>query len=114
MYLIFPIYPRGLIYPTYACERVSVCVCVQLDAAKKAYFMACKEEKLASMREANSKAEASMTADQQKKLHEKVDKCKQDSQKVRTRRRRPVGTSSCKGSRNRAKSRSALSEGVSD
>lgn len=46
--------------------------------------MACKEEKLASMREANSKAEASVTADQQKKLHEKVDKCKQDSQKVRT------------------------------
>lgn len=46
--------------------------------------MACKEEKLASTREANSKGEASVTADQQKKLHEKVDKCKQDSQKVRT------------------------------
>lgn len=45
--------------------------------------MACKEEKLASTREANSKGEASVTADQQKKLHEKVDKCKQDSQKVR-------------------------------
>lgn len=45
--------------------------------------MACKEEKLASIREANSKGEASVTADQQKKLHEKVDKCKQDSQKVR-------------------------------
>lgn len=45
--------------------------------------MACKEEKLASTREANSKGEASLTADQQKKLHEKVDKCKQDSQKVR-------------------------------
>lgn len=46
--------------------------------------MACKEEKLASTREANSKGEASVTADQQKKLQEKVDKCKQDSQKVRT------------------------------
>lgn len=45
--------------------------------------MACKEEKLASVREANGRAEASVTADQQKKLHEKVDKCKQDSQKVR-------------------------------
>lgn len=45
--------------------------------------MACKEERLASIREANSKGEASVTADQQKKLQEKLDKCKQDSQKVR-------------------------------
>lgn len=45
--------------------------------------MACKEEKLASTREANSKGETPMPADQQKKLHEKLDKCKQDSQKVR-------------------------------
>lgn len=45
--------------------------------------MACKEEKLASSREANGKGEASVTADQQKKLHEKVEKCKQDTQKVR-------------------------------
>uniref|UniRef100_A0A665THF9 Protein kinase C and casein kinase substrate in neurons 1b n=1 Tax=Echeneis naucrates TaxID=173247 RepID=A0A665THF9_ECHNA len=55
----------------------------ELEAAKKSYHMACKEEKLASTREANSKGETSLTADQQKKLHEKVDKCKQDSQKVR-------------------------------
>ncbi|XP_039971500.1 protein kinase C and casein kinase substrate in neurons protein 1 [Xiphias gladius] len=55
----------------------------ELEAAKKSYHMACKEEKLASTREANSKGEASVTADQQKKLHEKVDKCKQDSQKAR-------------------------------
>lgn len=45
--------------------------------------MACKEEKLASTREANSKGEASAAADQQKKLSEKLEKCKQDSQKVR-------------------------------
>lgn len=45
--------------------------------------MACKEEKLASIREANSKGEASTTADQQKKLHDKLDKCKQESEKVR-------------------------------
>lgn len=44
--------------------------------------MACKEEKLAVAREANGKTEASVTPDQQKKLHEKVDKCKQDVQKV--------------------------------
>ncbi|XP_058488214.1 protein kinase C and casein kinase substrate in neurons protein 1 [Solea solea] len=55
----------------------------ELEAAKKLYHMACKEEKLASTREANSKAEASVTADQQKKLHEKLDKCKQDSQKAK-------------------------------
>lgn len=55
----------------------------ELEAAKKSYHMACKEEKLASIREANSKAEASVTSDQQKKLHEKLDKCKQDSQKAK-------------------------------
>ncbi|KAJ8395742.1 hypothetical protein AAFF_G00029790 [Aldrovandia affinis] len=54
----------------------------ELETAKKVYHLACKEEKLASTREANSKAEASVTPDQQKKLHEKVDKCKQDVQKV--------------------------------
>ncbi|XP_023127901.1 protein kinase C and casein kinase substrate in neurons protein 1 [Amphiprion ocellaris] len=55
----------------------------ELEAAKKSYHMACKEEKLATTREANSKGENSVTADQQKKLHEKVDKCKQDSQKAK-------------------------------
>lgn len=54
-----------------------------MEAAKKTYHMACKEEKLAAAREANGKTEASVTPDQQKKLHEKVDKCKQDAQKVR-------------------------------
>lgn len=53
-----------------------------METAKKAYHMACKEEKLAATREANGKTEASVTPDQQKKLHEKVDKCKQDMQKV--------------------------------
>lgn len=55
-----------------------------MEAAKKTYHMACKEEKLAAAREANGKTEASVTPDQQKKLHEKVDKCKQDTQKVIT------------------------------
>lgn len=45
--------------------------------------MACKEEKLASIREANSKGETSTSADQQKKLQDKLDKCKQESEKVR-------------------------------
>lgn len=51
-----------------------------METAKKNYHMACKEEKLAATREAN--AEATVTPDQQKKLHEKVEKCKQDVQKV--------------------------------
>ena len=54
----------------------------QLEAAKKAYHLACKEEKLAVTREMNSKTEQSVTAEQQKKLQDKVDKCKQDVQKV--------------------------------
>lgn len=57
----------------------------QLETAKKAYHLACKEEKLAMTREMNSKAEQSVTPEQQKKLQDKVDKCKQDVQKV------PVG-----------------------
>ncbi|KAM8867034.1 protein kinase C and casein kinase substrate in neurons protein 1-like isoform 1-T2 [Synchiropus picturatus] len=55
----------------------------EMEAAKKSYHMACKEEKLAASREANGKGESSVTADQQKKLHEKVEKCKQDSQKAK-------------------------------
>lgn len=55
----------------------------ELETAKKTYHMACKEEKLASMREANSKGEASVTSDQQKKLQEKLDKCKIDVQKAK-------------------------------
>ncbi|XP_008319169.1 protein kinase C and casein kinase substrate in neurons protein 1 isoform X1 [Cynoglossus semilaevis] len=55
----------------------------EVEAAKKLYHLACKEEKVASTREANSKGDASVTADQQKKLHEKLDKCKQDSQKTK-------------------------------
>ncbi|XP_031824487.1 protein kinase C and casein kinase substrate in neurons protein 1 [Sarcophilus harrisii] len=54
----------------------------ELEAAKKAYHLACKEEKMAVTREANSKAEQSVTPEQQKKLQDKVDKCKQDVQKV--------------------------------
>lgn len=50
-----------------------------METAKKNYHMACKEEKMAAARE----ADASVTPDQQKKLHEKTEKCKQDVQKVR-------------------------------
>jgi hypothetical protein len=56
-----------------------------METAKKTYHMACKEEKLAATREADGKTQASVTTDQQKKLHEKTDKCKHDMQKVRQR-----------------------------
>ncbi|NXD16508.1 PACN1 protein, partial [Nothocercus nigrocapillus] len=56
----------------------------ELETAKKAYHLACKEEKLAVTREANSKAEQSNTPEQQKKLQDKVEKCKQDVQKANT------------------------------
>ncbi|KAK1796384.1 hypothetical protein P4O66_009434 [Electrophorus voltai] len=55
----------------------------EMETAKKSYHMACKEEKLASIREANSKAEASITPEQLKKLQEKVDKCKNDTMKAK-------------------------------
>uniref|UniRef100_A0A2K5QAG8 Protein kinase C and casein kinase substrate in neurons protein 1 n=1 Tax=Cebus imitator TaxID=2715852 RepID=A0A2K5QAG8_CEBIM len=54
----------------------------ELETAKKAYHLACKEEKMAMTREMNSKTEQSVTPEQQKKLQDKVDKCKQDVQKV--------------------------------
>ncbi len=50
-----------------------------METVKKNYHMACKEEKLAAARE----ADAAVAPDQQKKLHEKTEKCKQDVQKVR-------------------------------
>ncbi|XP_041084405.1 protein kinase C and casein kinase substrate in neurons protein 1-like [Polyodon spathula] len=55
----------------------------EVETTKKVYHLACKEEKLAAVREANSKAEASVTPDQQKKLQDKVDRCKQDVQKAK-------------------------------
>lgn len=49
---------------------------------KKAYHAACKEEKLATSRENNSKLESNTNTEAQKKLQEKVEKCQQDVQKV--------------------------------
>ncbi|XP_063064691.1 protein kinase C and casein kinase substrate in neurons protein 1-like [Engraulis encrasicolus] len=55
----------------------------EMETAKKTYHMACKEEKMAATREATAKAEASVTTDQLKKFHEKVEKCKQDAGKAK-------------------------------
>ena len=54
-----------------------------MEAAKKAHHTACKEEKLAISREANSKADPSLNPEQLKKLQDKIEKCKQDVLKVK-------------------------------
>ncbi|XP_077025201.1 protein kinase C and casein kinase substrate in neurons protein 2 isoform X5 [Tamandua tetradactyla] len=55
----------------------------EVEAAKKAYHTACKEEKLATSRETNSKADPSLNPEQLKKLQDKVEKCKQDVLKTK-------------------------------
>ncbi|KAL2102997.1 hypothetical protein ACEWY4_002165 [Coilia grayii] len=57
----------------------------EVDTAKKTYFAACKEEKLATSRENNSKLENNANPDAQKKLQEKVEKCQQEVQKTKER-----------------------------
>ncbi|XP_055993463.1 protein kinase C and casein kinase substrate in neurons protein 2 [Sorex fumeus] len=57
----------------------------EVEAAKKAYHAACKEEKLAISRENNSKADPSLNPEQLKKLQDKVEKCKQDVLKTKDR-----------------------------
>ncbi|XP_015237219.1 PREDICTED: protein kinase C and casein kinase substrate in neurons protein 1-like [Cyprinodon variegatus] len=54
----------------------------EVEVAKKSYHMACKEEKLAATREANIKGEGTTPAEQ-RKIQDKLDKCKQDSQKTK-------------------------------
>ncbi|XP_058272763.1 protein kinase C and casein kinase substrate in neurons protein 2 isoform X2 [Hemibagrus wyckioides] len=56
----------------------------EVDLMKKAYHTACKEEKLATTRENNSKLESN-NPESQKKLQDKVEKCQQDVQKSKER-----------------------------
>uniref|UniRef100_A0A3Q3VMQ2 Uncharacterized protein n=1 Tax=Mola mola TaxID=94237 RepID=A0A3Q3VMQ2_MOLML len=56
----------------------------EMEAMKKSYHSACKEEKLAASREANSKLENN-NPETQKKLQEKVEKCQQEVQKTKER-----------------------------
>ncbi|MCI4389047.1 hypothetical protein PGIGA_G00093300 [Pangasianodon gigas] len=56
----------------------------EVDTMKKAYHTACKEEKLATSRENNSKMENN-NPEAQKKLQDKVEKCQQDVQKTKER-----------------------------
>ncbi|XP_048881733.1 protein kinase C and casein kinase substrate in neurons protein 2 isoform X1 [Brienomyrus brachyistius] len=56
----------------------------EVDIMKKTYHSACKEEKLATSRENNSKLESN-NPDAQKKLQDKVEKCQQEVQKMKER-----------------------------
>ncbi|XP_066446457.1 protein kinase C and casein kinase substrate in neurons protein 2 isoform X2 [Eleutherodactylus coqui] len=55
----------------------------EVEGSKKAYHAACKEEKLAISRETNSKADPALNPEQLKKLQDKVEKSKQDTQKTK-------------------------------
>ncbi|XP_052409863.1 protein kinase C and casein kinase substrate in neurons protein 2 isoform X2 [Carassius gibelio] len=61
----------------------------EVDAMKKAYHNACKEEKTASSRESSSKLENN-NPEAQKKLQEKVEKCQQEVQKTKERYRKSL------------------------
>uniref|UniRef100_A0A8C7E5P8 Protein kinase C and casein kinase substrate in neurons 2 n=1 Tax=Naja naja TaxID=35670 RepID=A0A8C7E5P8_NAJNA len=55
----------------------------EVEASKKAHHAACKEEKIAISREANSKADPALNPEQLKKLQDKIDKSKQDVLKTK-------------------------------
>uniref|UniRef100_A0A3Q0R071 Protein kinase C and casein kinase substrate in neurons 2 n=1 Tax=Amphilophus citrinellus TaxID=61819 RepID=A0A3Q0R071_AMPCI len=57
----------------------------EVETLKKVYHTACKEEKLATSRETNSKLESNNNPEVQKKLQEKVEKCQQEVQKTKER-----------------------------
>ncbi|XP_067110264.1 protein kinase C and casein kinase substrate in neurons protein 2 isoform X4 [Osmerus mordax] len=57
----------------------------EVDTTKKTYHTACKEEKLATSRENNSKLENNNNPELQKKLQDKVEKCEQEVQKSKER-----------------------------
>ncbi|XP_032805262.1 protein kinase C and casein kinase substrate in neurons protein 1 isoform X2 [Petromyzon marinus] len=57
----------------------------ELEVLKKAYHLACKEERLAVSRETSTKSDPAAPPDQAKKLSDKVEKCRQDTQKAKER-----------------------------
>ncbi|XP_053304709.1 protein kinase C and casein kinase substrate in neurons protein 3 isoform X2 [Spea bombifrons] len=54
-----------------------------VEAAKKRYHVACKEERAAHVREDHSKADASVSQEQLRKLQERVEKCAQEAEKTK-------------------------------
>ncbi|XP_029521518.1 protein kinase C and casein kinase substrate in neurons protein 2-like isoform X4 [Oncorhynchus nerka] len=57
----------------------------EMETMKKVYHGACKEEKLATSRENNSKLENNSNPEAQKKMQDKVEKCQQEMEKTKER-----------------------------
>lgn len=57
------------------------CVC-QVEASKKSYHGARKEEKTAQTRESHAKADSTVSQDQLRKLQVRVDRCTKEAEKV--------------------------------
>lgn len=57
------------------------CAC-QVEASKKSYHGARKEEKTAQTRESHAKADSAVSQEQLRKLQERVDRCTKEAEKV--------------------------------
>lgn len=53
-----------------------------MDKAKKDYFQACRQERTAINQDKNAQADTSISPDQQKKLAEKAEKCREEREKT--------------------------------
>lgn len=63
--------------------RVQNCHCVcQVEASKKSYHGARKEEKTAQTRESHAKADNTVSQEQLRKLQERVERCTKEAEKV--------------------------------
>lgn len=64
---------------------VHICphVC-QVEASKKSYHAARKEEKTAQTRESHAKADSAVSQEQLRKLQERVERCSREAEKVRS------------------------------
>lgn len=54
----------------------------QVEASKKSYHAARKEEKTAQTRESHAKADSAVSQEQRRKLQERVDRCTKEAEKV--------------------------------
>lgn len=64
-------------------RRVHICrrAC-QVEASKKSYHAARKEEKTAQTRESHAKADSAVSQEQLRKLQERVERCAREAEKV--------------------------------
>lgn len=63
--------------------RAQSCPCMcQVEASKKSYHGARKEEKTAQTRESHAKADNAVSQEQLRKLQERVERCTKEAEKV--------------------------------